>query len=305
MLDARNFWKRSFLRYQNVGLFSRHSRASWRLLDNFVIFQERNFHSRMERSSWPIHPRIKEEELTVASQFHIRIVGIYGVHRGGCSGAVMVVRVHVQRVYENRATRESYNSRIEPGISSTPFLPHPGEFYIQEARLGKKSRWIIPRETNFSKESPRRREDNSAEELSRRFLTTRRSQKFRWQEKEKKKKKKKKERKKRERKEKKRRTNDITGSTSREGNGRVPVPFARRLWGVSVLQFVQHSVDVICDQWKIRVFRTRRRRRKKKKRRDKNRGKYLLFASFTLREQLGRAVLLKLRETHVTLLTVL
>ena len=42
----------------------------------------------------------------------------------------------------------------------------------------------------------------------------------------------------------------------------------------------------------------RRRERKKKK-------EYLLSRVFTLREQLGRAVLLKLRETHVTLLTVL
>lgn len=82
----------------------------------------------------------KKEELTVASQFHIWIVGIYGVHRGGCSGAVMVVRVHVQRVYENR---ESYNYESREGGERELTLPHPlpvHGFYIQEARLGKKSR---------------------------------------------------------------------------------------------------------------------------------------------------------------------
>lgn len=43
----------------------------------------------------------------------------------------------------------------------------------------------------------------------------------------------------------------LTGSTSCESNRRVPVLFARRLWRVSVLQFVQDAIDVIYVQWKF------------------------------------------------------
>lgn len=54
--------------------------------------------------------------------------------------------------------RENYNYESGQELAATPFLLL---FYIRKTRFGKKSRWIIFRGTNLSKESARGWEDNS------------------------------------------------------------------------------------------------------------------------------------------------